>query len=144
MKRSWKEKASTEKVRAWEEKRAKVREFVKAITGLSAEEREVVARQYPIFLLGDEERGTRPASPCNQILVGYQKPDATMVGGYQQWIAHGRRVRTGETSLLIWRPIFPGKEKEGAETDEKKFILVNVFDVSQTEPIAVLVGERAE
>jgi hypothetical protein len=64
-----------------------------------------------------------------------------MVGGFQHWKAHGRSVKKGEHSLMIWDPTGGKEELEELKeaTDESKakragFIMGTVFDVSQTEP----------
>lgn len=41
----------------------------------------------------------------NQILIAAQRPDATMVAGYQAWAAMGRQVLKGEKALWVLAPV---------------------------------------
>lgn len=92
----------------------------------------------------------------NTILISMQKPDATLVAGYQSWKKnHGRQVKRGEKGIRIIAPapykvrteqdvIDPktrqpvldtdGKpKKETVEIERPSFRIATVFDVSQTE-----------
>ena len=92
----------------------------------------------------------------NTILISMQKPDATLVAGYQSWKKnHGRQVKRGEKGIKIIAPapykvkteqdvIDPktqkavldadGKpKKETVEIERPSFRIATVFDVSQTE-----------
>ncbi|MCR5777552.1 MAG: ImmA/IrrE family metallo-endopeptidase [Lachnospiraceae bacterium] len=92
----------------------------------------------------------------NTILIAMQKPDATLVAGYQSWQKdHGRFVKKGEKGIRILAPtpykvkmeqekkdpvsgctvIGPdGKpETETVEVKRAAFRITTVFDVSQTE-----------
>lgn len=78
----------------------------------------------------------------NACLVACQRPDATVLGGYQQWLRAGRQVRKGESGLMIWAPI-KGRREDHAEPtassigqDRPRFVMVTVFDVGQTDMIA--------
>lgn len=75
----------------------------------------------------------------NQCLVILQCPGVSVVGGFRQWLKHGRAVRKGEHGAMIWVPI-GGRKSTGAngETvleggDETHFTIGTVFDISQTE-----------
>jgi hypothetical protein len=79
----------------------------------------------------------------NACLLACQRPDATLVGGFNQWRAHDRVVRKGEHGLMIWAPIKRAAEAEspapepGEMTSERpRFVMVTVFDVTQTEGAA--------
>src|SRR5262249_5129698 len=55
----------------------------------------------------------RPAlSAFNSCLVLRQLPNASMVGGFRQWLDKGRAVRKGEHGLMIW---LPTKGKDDAD-----------------------------
>lgn len=92
----------------------------------------------------------------NTILISMQKPDATLVAGYQSWKKnHGRQVKRGEKGIRIIAPspykvkteqdvIDPktrkpvldqdGRpKKETVEVERPSFRVATVFDVSQTE-----------
>jgi hypothetical protein len=84
-------------------------------------------------------------SAFNSCLVLTQFPGSSMVGGFHQWRAKGRKVRKGEHGLMIWIPTgrkdgtneaAPIAEGDGDEESGKRtgFIMGTVFDVSQTEP----------
>ena len=84
-------------------------------------------------------------SAFNSCLVLTQLPTSSMVGGFHQWRAKGRKVRKGEHGLMIW---IPTGRRDGADdaatvaesdsgADKEKragFIMGTVFDVTQTEP----------
>jgi hypothetical protein len=106
--------------------------------------------------MSDEQRATmaaqmsavvtvegRALSLHNSCLVAAQKPDATILGGFGQWIKAGRVVRKGEHGVMIWAPtmrrtdtLSPDAEQasDTMTTRRAGFIMVTVFDVSQTDP----------
>jgi len=82
----------------------------------------------------------RTISIHNACLIACQNPGATLIGGFQQWRQHGRTVKRGEHGLMIWAPVRrPGNTDTDApgvsdvDSDRPRFIMVTVFDVSQTE-----------
>ena len=80
----------------------------------------------------------RPLSVHNACLIAVQYPTATLVGGFNQWIKAGRAVRKGEHGLMIWAPTKPREtttETSESDTEHRNFIMVTVFDVSQTDPL---------
>ncbi|MDR0140157.1 ArdC-like ssDNA-binding domain-containing protein [Metabacillus idriensis] len=80
----------------------------------------------------------------NTILIYMQRPNATLVKGFNEWKKHGRFVKKGAKAIKVLAPLI-GKEKEkeeekkdnGNKEKEKKvlfgFKYVNVFDVSSTD-----------
>lgn len=70
----------------------------------------------------------RGYSLANRFLIRWQRPDALEVRGAKQWAARGRPVKPGEKSIVIWAP-----RKNG----ERQFIVVEVYDIQQTEGPAV-------
>ncbi|WP_085520894.1 ArdC family protein [Tuberibacillus sp. Marseille-P3662] len=87
----------------------------------------------------------------NVMMITAQKPDATMVQGYNAWKKLDRQVQKGEKALKILAPVTkkvdmtridpktqkPVLDKNGNEVTEKKdmltgFRMVSTFDVSQT------------
>lgn len=83
----------------------------------------------------------------NVLLIAMQKPDASLVAGYGDWVKkHHRYVKKGEKAIRILAPT-PYKRKVetdvigpdgNARREEKEimvpmFKIVNVFDVSQTD-----------
>jgi antirestriction protein ArdC len=88
----------------------------------------------------------------NTMLILAQRPEATTVASYRRWLELGRQVRRGEQSLRIWAPSVRRERDEstGEETTSvRAFVLVPVFDVSQTEgpplpeppPVTPLTGD---
>ena len=97
----------------------------------------------------------------NTILISMQRPEATLVTGYERWKSMGRQVKKGEKAIRIIAPA-PVKEKrqqkklneenkpvldengdpemEEVEVTVQKYKVTNVFDISQTEgdPIETL------
>ena len=80
----------------------------------------------------------------NFMLILQQCPDATDVRSLREWNAAGRRVRKGEHSIKIWAPSIRKRDPSAAASGDEagrdeedraavRFILVSVFDVSQTE-----------
>jgi hypothetical protein len=80
----------------------------------------------------------------NLALIFFQKPDATDVKGFHNWIKAGRAVRKGEKGLMILVPIWSNKNKSEVNAVHSgidkptNFISRYVFDISQTEPIEKL------
>lgn len=83
----------------------------------------------------------------NMMLIALQNPQASVLGGFRQWIKHGRAVRKGEHGCMIWVPIggkkdasvldaAPAPEAQNAESDhDTRFIIGTVFDITQTDEI---------
>lgn len=69
----------------------------------------------------------------NIMLIFLQRPDATLVAGYTDWIRKFRRyVRKGETGIRILAPCTRKKEEDGSII-VTGYRSVSVFDISQTE-----------
>ena len=122
-----------------EERRARFAALAKQIGAMSDDERVAMAAR----MAGAVTVEGRALSVHNACLLACQRPDATMVGGFNQWQAHGRAVRKGEHGLMIWAPV-RGRERgdesampePGASpTDRQRFIMVTVFDVAQTDAL---------
>lgn len=84
----------------------------------------------------------------NSLLIAMQKPQATLVAGFNTWKNQGRNVNKGEKAITILAPcIYKKKEKVevlNPETNKKEakevehikkigFKKVSVFDISQTQ-----------
>jgi hypothetical protein len=80
----------------------------------------------------------------NQILIAFQRPDATHVAGFQSWKEKGRSVKKGETGIIILAPMIGKRKPEDGDANTQNrdednesvvfgFRGVYVFDVSQTE-----------
>ena len=93
----------------------------------------------------------------NVMLILSQMPEATMVAGFRTWNEMGRKVKKGSKAIKILAPRFINKEmiEKDTDTDEEikvtkpvlaGFLVVNVFDISQTEgkPIPLICEELKE
>jgi antirestriction protein ArdC len=75
----------------------------------------------------------------NQLMIFLQRPDATVVAGFNRWKSLGRFVKKGEKALAIFAPCKYKTRVEDDNGDEKTsqqlrgFRVVHVFDISQTE-----------
>lgn len=75
----------------------------------------------------------------NVMLILQQRPDATMVAGFNKWVELGRHVRKGEQAIWILAPFTRKRDEVDDETGEETqvrstyFAPVPVFDLSQTD-----------
>jgi antirestriction protein ArdC len=92
----------------------------------------------------------------NTLLILCQMPCASQVASFRKWAELERHVVKGESAIRIWAPRGTPKAKAEAEQPEgeepvkaprRSFVLVPVFDVSQTEgkelpePVHLLEGD---
>jgi len=125
-------------------RRAQFRELAERIAAMSDEQRAAMAER----LAGAVTIEGHRLSAHNACLLACQAPDATLVGGFNQWRAHGRTVRKGEHGLMIWAPVRRPSEAPASEapaasdlaSDRPRFVMVTVFDVTQTEPLGSVVA----
>jgi antirestriction protein ArdC len=67
----------------------------------------------------------RSYSPRNVLLIMLQHPTATRVAGFRTWLKLGYAVQKGQTSIKIWAPCPPTKERlqawqdAGADPDQQ-------------------------
>jgi hypothetical protein len=129
--------ATPEQIAAAKVRRAKMREIAQKISKMTDVERTALVSDWPTTIEG------RQLSMHNACMIAYQG-GATVVGGFWQWKAAGRKVKKGGTGLAIWAPAGErkGESVEEIETGEAnadgskkrmRFLLVTVFDISQTE-----------
>ncbi len=71
----------------------------------------------------------------NQLLILEQLPEATYVLGPKTWEKHGYTVKKGEQGIAIRAPYHVG------ETTKKSFKWIDVWDISQVQPIDEQSGE---
>lgn len=132
-------KRTEEERRAWREKLAALAGKVRA---MSEEERGELAATY-----GTVTAEGRPLSAFNSVFLAMQAGRPLLqVGGFRQWLKAGRAVRRGEHAAgSIWVPAWRGRDGDagaledagdgdGGEHARRRFLLVPVFDVTQTEP----------
>ncbi len=106
--------------------------LIKQVSALTPEQREEIARRSPIVTSEGH-----PISAYNACFLTMQTElPLTIVGGFRQWQMAGRQVSPGQQAAgYIYVPM---KGKDDAPKEEKlRFRLVPVFDISQTEEIAV-------
>jgi len=74
----------------------------------------------------------------NQLLIAYQKEDATRVAGYRAWQREGRQVKKGAKAIWVFAPIKRTWKELDVDGNERTYVHVSgfnavpVFDVSQT------------
>lgn len=119
-------------------RREKFRGLVKSIAVMSPDVRAALAAR----MAGAVTVEGRSLSGHNACLLAAQCPEATIVGGFQQWRRAGRFVRKGQHGHMIWAPIRDARDEAPApaadelSTERPRFIMVTVFDVSQTDAVA--------
>ena len=75
----------------------------------------------------------------NHLMIFLQRPDATVVAGFNRWKSLGRFVKKGEKGIAIFAPCKYRTKIEDDDGEEKTlqqirgFRVVYVFDISQTE-----------
>jgi len=110
-----------------EAKKAKTKELQAWLKGLSEDQRQEIAAK-----MGATTIEGRVLSPVNQCLIYTQYPNATILGGYQQWQRAGKQVKKGSQGIGIWIPTRKKAEEDGEE-EKTRFFMVSMFDISQTE-----------
>jgi len=127
---------------AAKERRTKMREIAKRIKLLTEPEKIALLQRAGIRTVTGEA-----LSDHNTMMILFQsglQDVPTLIGGFRQWKAHGRRVMKGQHGYAIWCPTFygaagtDGSAEEQAEHEEaglRGFVLGTVFDISQTEEI---------
>jgi hypothetical protein len=107
-----------------EERKAKVQALTKRYEDWLAEQEDGAVAYLAARFDGYSQR--------NACLIGAQRPDATDVRGYREWLAHGRQVRKGEQGIQILAPI--AKKGEDGDGELVGVRIAYVFDVAQTDP----------
>jgi hypothetical protein len=110
-------------------RRERLAELRKKLANLNPDERQAMAEGIGVLTVEG-----RSLSVNNQILLAFQHPKATIVGGGQQWKRAGRIVRKGEHGSIIWFPTIKG-DGDTPEDQEVNFLTGIVFDITQTDPI---------
>lgn len=121
------------------ERKSKFRGLVKQVADMSDEQRAQLTSRIGAVITCDG----RALSLRNTMLCLLQCPTVSMVGGFRQWLNQGRAVRKGEHGAMIWIPT--GKKSDAADggespettADEIRFLVGTVFDIAQTEPVAL-------
>jgi len=127
-----KAKRSEEERAAWYDS---MRALAAKVSAMEDGERQRLADE-----LGTVTAEGRPLSAFNTVFLANQAGRVlAQVGGFRQWQKAGRMVKKGEHAAgRIWVPTGARDAAEG-EADgngngRRRFVLVPVFDVTQTEP----------
>jgi hypothetical protein len=142
-----------EQIAARDARRLKFRALVKQVAALSDEQRAALVMQAGAVVTCEG----RALSPRNTILLFYQLPGVSVVGGFRQWIKAGRAVRKGQHGGTISIPLgsrsgdgsaeVPAGEGDG---ESMHFGTATVFDIAQTDelgaesPVAIVSPEIAD
>lgn len=124
-------------------KNERKKELVKAFKALTEDQRTALIEKVGAIITTEGH----PLSSRNTAMCIMQRQDKplSMVGGFQQWKRHGRKVKKGEAGFGIFFPCnFKIKNEDGEvlvdENGEEKtsryFNIGYVWDISQTEEIA--------
>lgn len=128
----------TNRVAAKEAQKKELKEQLAATAEKIAQDKET-AQRFTRF-----SRKFETYSEKNQQLIFMQNEDATRCAGFQQWKKEGRQVRKGEHGIKIFAPTKfvikdedgkPEKDDKGETKKKDGFIMVTVFDISQTDEI---------
>ena len=65
----------------------------------------------------------------NHLMIFLQRPDATVVAGFNRWNSLGRFVRKGEKGIAIFAPCRYRTKVEGDDGNEKSFQQIRGFRV---------------
>lgn len=127
-----------EQKQAAEERRARMRELAGIVSKMTEAERQEIADRAGGIVTIEGRR----LSLFNTVFILQQDGGASVVGGFAQWRSAGRVVRKGEKAIAMWVPKVTTAQVETPEGDEEttggtRFLLVSVFDIAQTDPIAV-------
>lgn len=121
-------------------RKAKQKELFARLAKMNVIERAQLAQTLPIVTC--DGHALSVANMCLIALQGHAH--ATVVGGFRQWLRHGRCVRKGEHGATIRvpagkRPADGSDESGAAKTedagDSVYFVAGTVFDVSQTDEV---------
>lgn len=156
-----KRQLTPEQIEKRDARRAKFRVLVKQVADMGDSERAMLAARMGNLVTCEGH----VLSIHNSCLLATQCPTATVVGGFRQWLKHGRAVIKGQHGAMIWVPVggrnndvpLDGSTSNSAVVDgqpsgdsDRRFIIGTVFDISQTQeieaghPIAVVSPEVAD
>jgi hypothetical protein len=143
---------SSEQKAAKAARRERFHALVKQIAATTDEERAQIVEKTGAVVTCEG----RALSPVNTCLLLTQMPNASVVGGFRQWLKAGRCVKKGQHGAMIWVPIARMQNAECKMQNEEEepdaaagesesahsadatsrsrshFIIGTVFDISQT------------
>ena len=126
-----KQALTAEQKQATAERRDRFKVLVKKVAAMTPDERKALVATTPGIITVDRHT----LSPFNSILIMMQNPEATIVGGFNQWIKNGRTVRKGEHGFSIWIPLNKAGAGTNDQPDELHFGSGTVFDITQTKDL---------
>jgi hypothetical protein len=131
-----KRQLTQEQIQARDDRRAKFREIWKQIAAMPENERAAMASKY-----GYVTCEGHALSPANMMLIAFQG-GGSVFGGFRQWQKQGRSVRKGEHGRAIFIPLGhketdPASGEASTVMDERRFGTAYVFDIAQTDEMAV-------
>lgn len=136
---------TAEQIEKRDARKAQFRALWKQVAAMPELERIQLANKLGIVTVDGHE-----LSLANTMLVALQNPAASIVGGFRQWINHGRAVMKGQHGMMIWVPVggrkndapLDGSNSSSAVADgapesenDTRFIIGTVFDIGQTQEI---------
>lgn len=128
-----------------QERKAKFKALWKQVAAMPELERAQLSNKHGIVTCDGHA-----LSLANTMLVILQNNTSSVVGGFRQWIKHGRAVMKGQHGIMIWVPVggkannapLDGSTSNSAVVDSQpasesdtRFIIGTVFDISQTQEI---------
>jgi antirestriction protein ArdC len=124
--------------------RERAQSIARQIANMTEEQKAIWLQRAPVLRADGSA-----LSGKNNLLAMMQLDSATMVAGFDQWLKLGRAVRKGSAALYIFAPS-RGKSKAEAEpaapgkpagelaaeaAESVRFLMVPVFDISQTDAV---------
>lgn len=114
----------------------KMKAIAAQVAKMTEAERAAIAERMPVVTIAGHVISAR-----NTVLLAMQQENpVTIIGGFRQWMEAGRVVRKGEKAAYILRPVVrkgeaapDGASDAGADSVDRFFIQVPMFDVSQTD-----------
>ena len=119
----------------------KMKAIAAQVAKMTEAERAAIAERMPVVTIAGHVISAR-----NTVLLAMQQESpVTIIGGFRQWMEAGRVVRKGEKAAYILRPVVrkgeaapDGASDAGADSVDRFFIQVPMFDVSQTDTIEAI------
>ncbi len=108
-----------------DDKRVKIKQLRTFLSSMNEAQRQQFASKYGIVSIEGHSY-----SLVNQCLIAFQRPTATVCGGYQQFKKAGRQVKQGEHGMVIFYPSARKNDETGE--DDINFFCATIFDISQT------------
>lgn len=109
-----------------DDKKLKIKQLREYLSTLDETQRQELAGKVGIVSI---ENG-HGFSVTNQVLMAFQNPNVTIVGGFNQFKSANRMIKKGEHGMIIFYPSAKKNDETGG--DDVNFYCGTVFDISQT------------